>query len=57
MISRITVVKDMEDMVIRKFGFEDEKTVGFFRMTEQYRKAKENHVYQTICITFKEIMH
>lgn len=57
MISRITVVKDMEDMIVRKFGFEDEKTVGFFRMTEQYRKAKENHVYQTICITFKEIMH
>lgn len=49
------LMNSMIDTVIRKNGFEDEKTVGFCRLVEEYEKSGAMYKRNEIFETFKEI--
>ena len=49
------LMNSMIDTVIKKYGFEDEKTIGFCRLVEEYEKSGATHKRAEIFETFKEI--
>lgn len=49
------LMNSMIDTVIKKNGFEDEKTIGFCRLVEEYEKPGAMHKRAEIFETFKEI--
>lgn len=49
------LMNSMIDTVIRQNGFEDEKTIGFCRLVEEYEKSGATYKRAEIFIIFKEI--
>ena len=49
------LMNSMIDTVIKKNGFEDEKTIGFCRLVEEYEKSGAMHKRAEIFAIFKEI--
>lgn len=49
------LMNSMIDTVIRKNGFEDEKTVNFCRLVEEYEESGAIHKRNEIFTIFKEI--
>lgn len=49
------LMNSMIDTVIKKNGFEDEKTISFCRLVEEYEKSGTMHKRAEIFETFKEI--
>lgn len=49
------LMNSMIDTVIRQNGFEDEKTIGFCRLIEEYEKSGATYKRTEIFAIFKEI--
>lgn len=49
------LMNSMIDIVIRKNGFEDEKTISFCRLVEEYEKSGAMYKRNEIFEIFKEI--
>lgn len=49
------LMNSMIDTVIKKNGFEDEKTIGFCRLVEEYEESGAMYKRNEIFETFKEI--
>ena len=49
------LMNSMIDTVIRQNGFEDEKTIGFCRLVEEYEKSSATYKRVEIFTIFKEI--
>ena len=49
------LMNSMIDTVIRRNGFEDEKTIGFCRLVEEYEKSGATYKRVEIFAIFKEI--
>ena len=49
------LMNSMIDIVIRQNGFEDEKTIGFCRLVEEYEKSGATYKRAEIFAIFKEI--
>ena len=49
------LMNSMIDIVIRKNGFEDEKTISFCRLVEKYRELGARYKRNKIFEIFKEI--
>ena len=49
------LMNSMIDTVIRQNGFEDEKTIGFCRLVEEYEKSGATYKRVEIFAIFKEI--
>ena len=49
------LMNSMIDTVIKKNGFEDEKTIGFCRLVEEYVKSGVRYKRNEIFEIFKEI--
>ena len=49
------LMNSMIDIVIRQNGFEDEKTIGFCRLVEEYEKSGAIYKRTEIFAIFKEI--
>lgn len=49
------LMNSMIDTVIKKNGFEDEKTIGFCRLVEEYEESGVMYKRNEIFETFKEI--
>ena len=49
------LVNSMIDIVIKKNGFEDKKTIGFCKLVEEYKESGAMYKMNEIFETFKEI--
>lgn len=46
----------MIDTVIRRYGFENEKTIGFCSLVEEYQKSKKQYKLNEIMLVYSEII-
>ena len=50
------ILTEMIDNVIRRFGFESEKTISFCRLIEEYEKNPKGYKLREIALVYNELV-